>query len=107
MKSSFTYKFTITASYEMVAAEEYIGKNLSNEDASNKLANDIRNAIIKVCKTPKINHNCRYYGIDDDNVRYIKVSNYNLFYYVDDEKKEIVFLRFLYSRMNISKSDIL
>lgn len=106
MASKYSYNFTLTASYEMIEAEKYIAEILCNVDASKDLAINIKKAVEAVCKNPMLNNDCDYYGVEDRRNRYIKVKNYNLFYYVDEEKNEITFLRFLYNKMNVKNNDI-
>lgn len=106
MGKKYKYKFTLSATYDMISAENYILNSLRNEKASIDLASNIKKTVDLVCERPMLNNDCEYYGIKNQNNRYIKVKNYNLFYYVDEIKKEVVFLRFLYNRMNIKKKDI-
>ena len=106
MENNYSLNVSFLAKEDIFNAENYILNVLQNEDASINLANKIEEAINNICKNPFFYNDCKYYGIYDDSNRYIKVNNYNLFYYADKVKKNITILRFLYSKMNIKEEDI-
>ena len=106
MESNYSYNVSLLAREDIFNAEDYILNILHNKDASINLANKIEDAINKICKNPFFYNDCKYYGIYDESNRYIKVNNYNLFYYADKDKNNITILRFLYSKMNIKDEDI-
>ena len=107
MENNYSFNVSFLAKEDIFNAENYILNTLHNKDASINLANKIEEAINNICKNPFFYNDCKYYGIYDDANRYIKVNNYNLFYYADKEKKKITILRFLYSKMNIKKENLI
>ena len=107
MESNYSFDITNIAALDVFDVEEYIKNTLQNNDASISLSNEIKEKIKEVCNFPMLNHNCKYYGIDDECYRYIKVKNYNFFYYVNKNDKRITFIRFLYSTSNIEASTII
>lgn len=91
MESNYSYDVTEIASKDIFDVEEYIKISLKNEEASISLANEIKEKFEKASKFPMLNHDCKYYGIDDDHYRYVKVNNYNLYCYVNVNIKKITF----------------
>lgn len=106
MDSNYTYKLTDTALDDIDNAINYIANILHAEESAKSLYYQIEEKIDIICKTPTIQHNCKYYNIDDENFRYIHIKNYALFFHINKTKKQIEILRFLYAKMNITKEDI-
>lgn len=107
MESNYKFVITKIAADDIFEAEEYIKNVLLNNDSAVSLSEEIKEKIRKVCKLPMLNNDCKYYGIDDENYRYIKVKNYNFFYRVDKINKKISFFRFLYSGKNINADTLI
>ncbi len=106
MENNYSFDITYVAAQDIFDVEEYINNTLSNTDASIALAKEIKSKIEKVCKLPMANHDCRYYGIEDECYRYVKIKRYNFFYYVDKSDKKVTFIRFLYSSRDIKSNAI-
>ena len=107
MESNYSFDITNVAALDVFDAEEYIKNTLHNSDASIMLSNEIKDKIETVCKLPMLNHDCKYYGIEEEYYKYIKINNYNLFYYLNKSIKHVTFIRFLYSASNINASTII
>lgn len=98
---AFKYKLLIsnTAKKDIDKTINYIANILKNKQAATKLYNSINDKINNICENPMISKDCSHYGINDETIRRVKIKNYILFFKI--QKKEVVIIRFLYSKMNI------
>lgn len=99
MDSKYKLSISDTARMDIDNTMDYITNNLKNSQAATKLYNAINDKLDAVCDDPMISKDCRYYGVEDETVRRVKVRNYILFFKI--ETKQIIVIRFLYSKMNI------
>ena len=100
MDSKYKLSISDTAKIDIDNTMDYITNNLKNTLAATKLYNAINDKLDAVCDDPMISKDCRYYGIEDETIRRVKVKNYILFFQI--ESKQIVIVRFLYSKMDIA-----
>lgn len=98
---AFKYKFLISemAKNDIDTTIDYIANHLKNKQAATKLYDVINEKINILCTDPMLSKDCKYYGIEDETVRRIKIKNYILFFKI--EKKQVIIIRFLYSKMDI------
>ncbi len=98
---AFKYKFLISemAKNDIDTTIDYIANHLKNKQAATKLYDVINEKINIICANPMLSKDCKYYGIEDATVRRIKIKNYILFFKI--EKKQVIIIRFLYSKMDI------
>lgn len=85
---------------------EYISSVLFNPQAAVKLRKEIDKAIESIKIFPD-----GFPLFDTENktqfiYHKVKVKNYYIFYYIDNNNKTIVFSRFIYCKMNLSDNDM-
>ena len=100
MTSKYKFLVSVSAKKDIDNTIDYIVNKLKNGQAATKLYNAINDKIDKICEDPMLSKDCRYYGIEDETVRRVKIKNYILFYKI--ETKQIIIIRFLYSKMDIT-----
>lgn len=94
---------TPLASQDMDSALGYIAENLCNEKAARELYFGIERGIETICEFPYSSPDCKLFLITDEKIRHILIDNYALIYEIKEEEKEIVILRFRFSKMNLKK----
>ena len=94
---------TETAEADIDEAIGYIATDLANPNAASDLADELEEKFDELCKTPKSGRPVENEFLKRDDVRRILVGNFIAYYLIDDEKKQIVVLRFVYSRRDQGK----
>lgn len=102
----YQYKFTPLILSDIDDALDYISGNLSNMTAAEKLYQEIKAEIERICARPYSFLDCSYYLVDDENIRHGIVGSYVLIFEVSKEDSLIRFLRFLYGGRNIKDMSI-
>lgn len=98
--NKYSIQFSKEARNDLIEIYSYIKNELKEPNIANKLLNKIKKEIYKLENYSKI------YSVIDDNylrrqdIRKIKISNYLVFYCINDENKIISILRVLYARRN-------
>lgn len=100
MTSKYKFLVSVSAKKDIDNTIDYIVSKLKNRQTATKLYNAINDKIDKICEDLMLSKDCRYYGIEDETVRRVKIKNYILFYKI--ETKQIIIIRFLYSKMDIT-----
>lgn len=97
------YKLTITESFEsdLDGVLEYISQKLFNPAAADRLLKKAEEKIGLICEDPFMYPFYHNDLISEKGYRYAVISNYILFYTVDEKRKIIILSRFLYGRQNI------
>lgn len=97
------YRLTVTESFEsdLDNVLEYISQKLLNPAAADRLLKRTEEKINFICEDPfmyPLYHNDK---LSEKGYRYAVVSNYILFYTIDENEKLIILSRFLYGGQNI------
>ncbi|MCH5350870.1 MAG: type II toxin-antitoxin system RelE/ParE family toxin [Clostridiales bacterium] len=106
MVSKYGYRFTPLAESDIDSALTYISVTLCNGQAAGKLLSDIESIITTICEFPYSAADCKCFLVQDEKIRHVSVDNYILIYEIREEEKTLNILRFLYSRMDLTKLDI-
>ncbi len=91
---------TSTAESDIVRAVDYIDFILKNPDAADTLLNVANEQIASLAELPQ-----RFHLIDDPilaswGIRFIIINNYLAFYTIDEKKRMVIVVRFLYQKSN-------
>ena len=97
---SYTINITAPALLDIQKALTYIVLNLQNKTAADNLYITINSKINNLPNFPN-----KYPLVNDpkllyQQIRYIPVDNYLIFYIIDEAKRQIQILRFLYAKSN-------
>lgn len=97
---SYTINITVPALLDIQKALTYIVLNLQNKTAADNLYITINSKINNLPNFPN-----KYPLVNDpkllyQQIRYIPVDNYLIFYIIDEAKRQIQILRFLYAKSN-------
>lgn len=106
MDSKYNWKLTPLAEEDIEEALSYMIENLSNKTAAERLFSVFNKTIDNICAFPMAYPGCEHYFVRDANYRHAIIKNYVLFYRVNENKKQIEILRFIYSGRNIGRPDI-
>ena len=99
----YSYVLTEIAEADIDEAFEYIAIDLSNQDAAANFADELENKLEELCKAPKTGRLIKNEYLKRDDVRRILVGNFIAYYFIDDEKKNIVVLRVVYGKRDQNK----
>lgn len=100
---SYKLKYLPSARKDMVEIVRYISKKLHNPYAANSLAEEMIEAIQNILAFPyatPVFHPIRPLKYE---YRKIIVQNYVIFYWIDEEKKEVIVARVIYTKRNYGK----
>lgn len=103
MSNKFVYKLTPLAEQDIDSALDYIANQLCNGQAAGDLLVKVENAIENICEFPYSSADCRYFLVNDENIRHVLVDNYVLIYEVKEQARQINILRFRYTRMDLTR----
>ena len=103
MPSKFGYYLTPLAEQDIDSALAYITDALCNGQAAKKLFEDIESAIDRICEFPYSTDDCKFFLIQDENIRHVIIDNYVLVYEVKEAESKLNLLRFCYNRMDLTK----
>ena len=97
------YKLTVTESFEsdLDNVLEYISQKLLNPAAADRLLKRTEEKINLICENPFMYPLYHDDTISEKGYHYAVVSNYILFYTVEETEKIIILSRFLYGGQNI------
>ncbi|MBO4541218.1 MAG: type II toxin-antitoxin system RelE/ParE family toxin [Bacilli bacterium] len=96
--SRFRILYSDSARDDISAAVEYIALILSEEGAAERLLGSLEKATSRLSDFPESSPLCLDEQLKSRGIRCSQVSNYLLFYYVNQEKKEIRIIAFLHSK---------
>ena len=99
----YDYVLTEVAEADIDNIFEYIAVDLANPDAASDFADELEEKLDELCKTPKSGRLVENDFLKRDDIRRILVGNYIAYYVIDDEKKQIVVLRVVYSKRDQGK----
>ena len=99
----YDYVLTEIAEADIDEVFEYIAADLANPDAASDFADELEEKLDEVCKTPKSGRPVENEFLKRDDIRRILVGNFMAYYIIDDEKKQIVVLRVVYSKRDQGK----
>lgn len=99
----YTLEYLPIAMQDMVDIASYISHGLQNPVAAEKLSTELIESAEKLVNFPYING--LYQAIKPLHMEYRKqiVSNYSLFYWVDEKEKKITIARVIYARRDYEK----
>ena len=97
-----TFKIHITkkAENDLEGAADYIEFNLLNPKAADDLLDEAERKIYDLAQSPKM-----YPVVDDPvlkawKIRFVPVANYLAFYIIEESRKTVHIIRFLYEKRN-------
>ena len=88
--------------YDMNACLNYISDVLCNGDAAIKLKNKADTTIDEIAKNPYIYSSYISNVKLKNEYRKAKVNNYYIFFRIDEERKVVQIVRFIFSKMDFS-----
>lgn len=103
MLENYTYKFAKRFERNLSETLEYIKNELKNVSAADALLTEMEKVVKERSKSPKIN---KPFYKDKDNkesLYKIKVRNFYVIYVLDDDKKIMKCIDFIYTRSEIMK----
>ena len=102
----YNFKITALAAADIDEALAYVAGNLNNKKAAKDLYRDLLDKIHKACKFPMMYPDCELYLVYEKNIRHAFVGNYALIYEINEAKKEIQILRFLYQMRDVKSMEM-
>lgn len=99
-----TYKVVFSSIFEddLDTSLEYISRKLYNPDAAQKLLDKISDMVSLLEESPLTFPLYHDDELAKQGLRYIVISNYLLFYKVDEREKAVTFSRFIFGDRNIT-----
>lgn len=97
---NYQVHITSTAEHDIIRAADYIEFTLKNPIASNELLDDVSKQVGSLTDFPQ-----KFRLVDDPvlaswSIRFVIINNYLAFYTIDEEKKIVIIVRFLYKKSN-------
>lgn len=97
---SYQLHITSAAERDIMRAVDYIEFSLKNPDAADNLMDVTAKQISSLTDLPK-----KFHIVDDPilaswGIRFVMINNYLAFYTIDEEKKTVIVVRFLYKKSN-------
>ena len=97
---SYQIYITSTAERDIMGAVDYIEFNLKNPDAADHLLDEATKQINSLSDLPE-----KFRLADDPvlaswGIRFVIVNNYLAFYTIDEDRKLVIVVRFLYQKSN-------
>jgi plasmid stabilization system protein ParE len=105
----FTLKFSSRINNDIVSSIGYIKNTLKAPIAAENHFNELKKAYEKLKENPYTRPLVRNKYLASQGIRVIKVKNYILIYYIEEENKEVFLYRFMYARrdwINILTKDL-
>ncbi len=99
----YDYVLTELAESDIDDVFEYIALDLANPDAASDFADELEEKLNELCKTQKNGHLVENEFLKRDDIRRILVGNFLAYYIINDENKQIVVLRVVYSKRDQGK----
>lgn len=98
VSNSFTYRLSITAEADIDEIIDYIALILKNPIAAKSLYDQLIKILQHLCEMPKIGHIVENEFDRRDDVRWLPINNYILYYVVNNEDRIINVLRVVSAR---------
>lgn len=95
----YKIKLTKAALRDLKVVLTYISDKLKNKKASMELRNLFYVEVSKLKDNPRVYQRVNIIESEED-IRYLRVKNYLVFYLIDEESKTIYILEFLYGKRN-------
>ena len=95
---NYTLHITSAAERDLNAAADYIEFVLKNPDAADQLLDDAERQINALAQFPKRQPLAADRILASWGIRFIQVRNYLAFYTINEEKKQVNIIRFLYDK---------
>jgi plasmid stabilization system protein ParE len=105
----FTLKFSSRINDDIVSSIDYIKNTLKAPMAAENHFIELKKAYEKLKENPYIRPLVQNKYLASQGIRFIKVKNYILIYYIEEETKEVFLYRFMYARrdwINILTKDL-
>jgi toxin ParE1/3/4 len=96
----YTVQFSQIAEKDLDAVIVYMVNTLKATEAARKLLDDTQKKLEMLQDVPFLCPVVRDESLAKKGIRVFLIGNYQIFYMVDEVKKHITILRFLYSRRN-------
>ena len=100
VSNSFAYRLSVTAESDIDEIVGYIALKLKNSVAAKSLYDELIKKLQYLCDMPKIGHIVDNELNRRDDVRWLPVNNYILYYVINDEDRIINVLRVVSARRN-------
>lgn len=99
-----TYKVVFSSIFEddLDISLEYISRKLYNPGAAQRLLDKISDMVSLLEESPLTFPLYHDDELAKQGLRYVVISNYLLFYKVDEREKAVIFLRFIFGDRNIA-----
>lgn len=98
----YTVEYLPGANKDILDISEYIGINLRNPAAADRLIDKIISAVDKLADMPYMYAAYESPLPVENEYRKMYVKNYTIFYFVDETKKSVKIARVIYSKRNFS-----
>jgi plasmid stabilization system protein ParE len=105
----FTLRFSSRINDDIVSSIGYIKNTLKAPMAAESHFDELKKAYEKLKENPYIRPLVQNKYLASQGIRFIKVKNYILIYYIEEEIKEVFLYRFMYARrdwINILTNDL-
>ena len=99
--AAYNLIFTKIFNDELSDALDYISQNFNNPSAVNKILNKLSDKVSLIVDNPMLFPLYHDDELASKGVRYIVISKYLLFYEVNEAKKSVELLHFIYGNRNI------
>ena len=99
--AAYNIVFTKCFNDELSDALDYISQNFDNPSAANKILNKLSDKISLIADNPVLFPLYHDDELAGKGVRYTVISKYLLFYEVNEAKKSVELLHFIYGNRNI------
>jgi plasmid stabilization system protein ParE len=94
----FTLTFSSKINDDIVSSIGYIKNTLQVPMAAENHVKELKKAYKKLKENPYVRPLVHDTYLSSQGIRFIKVKNYILIYYINEESKEVFLYRFMYSR---------
>lgn len=98
----YTLKFLPEAGMDILDISRYIGAELCNPSAADRLVDKILSETEKLTDMPYIYSVCELPFQTKYEYRKLLVKNYAFFYYIDESEKAVKIARVIYAKRNFS-----
>ena len=94
----FTFTFSSKINGDIVSSIEYIKETLKAPMAAENHVKELKKVYEKLKENPYVRPLVHNKYLASQGIRFIKIKNYILIYYVKEENKEVFLYRFMYAR---------
>lgn len=106
MNNPYSVRYTDLFFSDLESAPDYISNELSNPAAARSLYSKVKKETASIAKMPFSFPDCSYWYLPEAKYRHAPIGNYSVFFEVNEKERTVIFLRFMYSAMNITDSAI-